>query len=441
MITILWTLFEIAINIYQGAMATYFVYTFLGSKRNSILTRWATLVFILIYSLAICIENYLIGHLKYYYAIVYIVLLVIYSSLILKGTIAKKLFAAVMSNVIILISSALWGNMAAVIFDEKLEFLMTTPSPERFMTIVTVQLWIFYVMFISLRLFNKFDKKDDNSVFQWSIVSVMLIISIIIGAYINYAVIGNSERIGLFSIFIFMCVVLMNILVCYLLTDLLKKNRAVNEVNLLKQTQDYNRQYIENMKTEYETVKKIRHDYKNSFLALSALLENGEIEKAIEQIDKNIGAMSETEIFVDTNNTVVNAVINAKLSAAKSLGVECECLVAGDVSDIDDIDICRLLSNMLDNSITACQAEQNLKKSISLSIRGDSSSYIFTVKNTISESVLEKNPQLISTKDNQNEHGYGVKIIREIAKTYSGRSDFYEEDGMFCCSVYLRRRK
>lgn len=65
--------------------------------------------------------------------------------------------------------------------------------------------------------------------------------------------------------------------------------------------------------------------------------------------------------------------------------------------------------------------------------------YIFSLKNTISQSVIEKNPSLISTKKNKANHGLGVRIIKEIAEKYDGYSDFYEECGMFCCMAVLRK--
>ncbi|TLW87894.1 sensor histidine kinase [Ruminococcus sp. KGMB03662] len=35
------------------------------------------------------------------------------------------------------------------------------------------------------------------------------------------------------------------------------------------------------------------------------------------------------------------------------------------------------------------------------------------------------------------QHGLGTSIIREIARKYNGRCDFYESEGMFCCQVTL----
>lgn len=445
MINILWMLFEIAVNIYQGFMAVYFVYAFLCGKDIRHFFRPINIVFSIIYASAICVENVLFfsptNKLAYIFVTVYVFILVIYESIIAKASFFKKLFAAIMSNVIILLSSSLCSNITAMVFREQLADLMTTPCAERLIAIITAQLLAFYIMFIVLKLFGHTNKKDANSFFEWGIVSIVLTISIIIGAYINYAVVGSRDKLGLFSIIVFMCIVITNILVCWLLFDLVKKNKDINELNLLRQTQEYNRQYIENLQAEYETVRKLRHDYKNSFLLVSALLENGDSEKAKEEISKIVGDIANTEIFISTDNSVVNAVVNSKLSAAKALGIECECYVIKEISGIDDISLCRLLSNMLDNAITASKKEPEGKRLLEFSVMANKISYTLTVKNKISESVIERNPELRSTKKDIRNHGYGVKIIREIAEKYSGRSYFYEEGGMFCCAVNLRKNE
>ena len=445
MINILWTLFEIAVNIYQGFMAVYFVYAFLSGRGFKDFFKPVNIAWSLGYAAVICAENYIFASPEingaYVVAAVYILLLFVYGLIEFKCSIAKKFFAAIMANVIILLSSSLCGNLTAIIFKEKLEVLMTTPSLERFIALITTQLLVFYIMFIALKLFGRTGTARESTVFEWGIVSVVFAISLIIGAYINYAVLWTDDKLGLFSIIVFMCIVITNILVCWLLFDLVKKNKDINELNLLRQTQEYNRQYIENLQAEYETVHKLRHDYKNSFLLVSALLENGDPEKAKEEISKIVGEIASTEIFINTDNAVVNAVVNSKLSAAKALDIECECYVIKEISGIDDISLCRLLSNMLDNAVTACKKEPEGKRLLELSVMANKISYTFTVKNKISESVIERNPELKSTKKDAGGHGYGVKIIREIAEKYGGRSNFYEEDGMFCCTVCLRKNE
>lgn len=409
MINILWALFEISVNIYQGFMAVYFVYAFLCVKDIRQFFRPINIVFSFIYASAICIENVLFfsptNKLAYIFVTVYVFILVIYESIISKASFFKKLFAAIMSNVIILLSSLLCSNIAAMVFREQLADLMTTPCAERFIAIITSQLLVFYIMLVALKLLKRTDMTGGSSIFEWGIVSIVLTISIIIGAYVNYAVVGSRDKLGLFSIIVFMCIVITNILVCWLLFDLVKKNKDINELNLLRQTQEYNRKYIENLQSEYETVRKLRHDYKNSFMLVSALLKNGESEKASEEITKIVGEIASSEIFISTNNPVVNAVVNSKMSAAKALGIECECYVIKEISGIDDISLCRLLSNMLDNAITASKKEPEGKRLLEFSVMANKISYTFTVKNKISESVIERNPELSSTKKDADVHG------------------------------------
>ena len=71
----------------------------------------------------------------------------------------------------------------------------------------------------------------------------------------------------------------------------------------------------------------------------------------------------------------------------------------------------------------------------------DENSYSIDLKNTIDISVLESNPQLLTTKKNRNDHGYGINIIKEISSKYDGYCDFYEESGMFCCRIVMRKRQ
>ena len=444
MTDILWTVFEILINIYQGFMAVYFAYAFLGGEGIKKFFKPVNVAWAIGYAALICIENVIFPNPAdkgaYISAAVYIIYLFVYSLIEFKCGIVKNCFAAIMANVIILLSASLCGNLTSIIFNENLEVLITTPSIERLIAIITTQLLVFYIMFIVLKIFGRSDIAGENSIFEWGIVSSVLVISLVLGAYINYAAVGNRDKFGLFSIIVFMCVVITNILVCLLLFDLVKKNKDINELNLLRQTEKYNREYIENLQVEYETVRKLRHDFKNSFLLVSTLLENGDSKKAKEEITKIVGEIANSEIFINTDNSVVNAVVNSKLSAAKALGIECECYVIKEISGIDDISLCRLLSNMLDNAIAACKKEPEGKRFLELSVMANKISYTFTVKNRISESVIERNPELRSTKKNAG-HGYGVKIIREIAEKYGGRSNFYEEGGMFCCAVCVRKNE
>ena len=92
---------------------------------------------------------------------------------------------------------------------------------------------------------------------------------------------------------------------------------------------------------------------------------------------------------------------------------------------------------MLENAVAACMKSQSDHKCIHLKLSFDEYNYTFNLKNTIDTSVLDENPDLETTKSDNKSHGFGTKIIRDIAEKYNGQCDFYEERNYFCCNVTL----
>ncbi|MCL2020104.1 MAG: GHKL domain-containing protein [Oscillospiraceae bacterium] len=234
----------------------------------------------------------------------------------------------------------------------------------------------------------------------------------------------------------------MNLVTYYLVVNLSAKNIAVKENELLKFQQAYEQQYISNAKLEYETIMKLKHDFKNNYAVIYALLLDNNTEKALHHIEQNIDRINSINSYIETNNDIVNAIINIKVTLAKTLGIQVSCLSVSDFSGIDDSDLCDLLSNMFENAITACvkMKNENVRKQIYLKISSNDLRYTFSMKNTVFDSVFTSNPDLMTTKSDKENHGYGTKIIRSVATKYDGQCDFYEEDNFFCCTVTLSKK-
>lgn len=111
------------------------------------------------------------------------------------------------------------------------------------------------------------------------------------------------------------------------------------------------------------------------------------------------------------------------------------CSSSNNVSGIDDIDLCNLLGNMLDNAIEAAKVCD--KGYIEVSINSDENKLLVIIANSIMQSVLKPNKELASTKQDRERHGYGIKTIKSIAGKYGGVAKFYEEDKMFYCQVLM----
>ncbi len=438
--SILWEVFEISVNFFQGFILVFFPYSYLGDKQNRKFYKSQGIAYSIILAAAISIMNR-ITFFEHFYVLLYIVITFLYANIHLNGSFTKKIFSSIFPSLIIAVSTVLILNFSSILFRTSTEEILSNNNIERCLSIISAQISILCFMILSLKILKKSNNKNsDLAVAEWLLISVVLAISIVICAFLNFSsfeIISPNGRI--YIVIAFMGIILINAVVCYLVVDLGKKNAAVRENEILKLQREYNNQYIKNANTEYDLIKKLRHDFKDSYSVIYTLLSEGKSDKAMEHIKNNIDILSQTEIFVRTNNDIVNAVVNAQMSTAKSFGIDSTCLSVMDFDGIDDVDLCRLLSNMFENAVTACVNSKRNKKQIYMKITSDENNYTFNLKNTIDSSVLTNNKNLHTTKNMNGEHGYGTKIIRDIAVKYNGRCDFYEEDDLFCCNVILKK--
>lgn len=134
----------------------------------------------------------------------------------------------------------------------------------------------------------------------------------------------------------------------------------------------------------------------------------------------------------------MNAILNSKLSIAKSKGIEVLCSSSSNIDGINEYDLCNLIGNMLDNAIEAATKTKNAI--VEVSIISDKHRLMIKVSNSIDKSVLNNNPTLKTSKSCPAFHGFGTRSIKSIAEKYGGNADFYEEGLTFICRVELCKK-
>lgn len=436
---ILWNFFELFINVFQGFATCYYTYKYLNNngKFKSFLFSKG-IIFVVIMTSAITLVNY-ITIFEHFWLLLYVMILFIYAMTELKGNILEKIFSSFLPLLIIIISSAFISNFYSTLFGIKFEVILSAQSFPRFIALISTQLMMIYLSMISLKILRK---KGDNSlsIRECLLIISILIISIAVSTFLNIISLKNPSLNGhYFVVLAFLGILIINITVFYLVVDLSNMNLAIRENELLKLKHEYSQQYVSSANTQYEVIRKLKHDFKDNMSLLYELIQKQKYSQALSYIDNYREELANTETIIKTNNDIVNAVVNSKLSVAKSYGINVVCMCVSDFIGINDIDLCSLLSNMLENAITSCKSCTKESKRIYINISSDKYRYVFCVKNTIQCSVLQKNPYLHTTKKDRSEHGIGVKIIHSIALKYNGNVDYYEENSEFCCNVILKR--
>lgn len=186
----------------------------------------------------------------------------------------------------------------------------------------------------------------------------------------------------------------------------------------------------------HQNVRQLKHDMKNHLMVLTSYLNSEEYDQARAYISELLDKFSMMHSYIETGNVLLNHILNEKLSYAKSMGI----LVKAEIENLaftkmSRMDFSALLSNMLDNAIEALLREK--EGEIQVMISAQRGYETICVKNQISSSVLAKNPNLETSKEEKDMHGLGVGKIKAIVTQYGGMADFYEEADFFCVKVFI----
>ena len=200
---------------------------------------------------------------------------------------------------------------------------------------------------------------------------------------------------------------------------------------------DYEKQQdmAEEVRRIQEQIRALKHDMKNHTLVILSYLEENRIKEARDYAGEILDKLNKMYTYVNVGNSLLNYIINNKLSRAKERGMEIKAEIENlAFDDMDSVDFSALLNNLLDNAILGASESQD--KKLEVQIMAKKGFDIITVKNSIDESVLAKNPEFVSTKEEPG-HGYGMKQIRSIVEKYQGSIDIYEKNNMFIVSIML----
>lgn len=125
-----------------------------------------------------------------------------------------------------------------------------------------------------------------------------------------------------------------------------------------KQIAAYQRELIETHYAEvdnmYRQIRGWRHDYRNHIQVMKAYASNGDWDAICRYLDELDTDLSTVDTVIKTGNSMTDAILNSKISLAKSKNIE----VVADAHipvklEISELDLCCIIGNLFDNAIEA----------------------------------------------------------------------------------------
>lgn len=430
----IWTVFEIIVSLFESCVVIHFICVFL---KNDFKTKRGKLVFILGVALDF-ISVTIINHISVYEGItgaVYILIYAIYSVLFFYDSFLRKIFVSIITVVVMLSVSVGMTGLISTVFSSSLTAVYEPKTVERGCTVISVQILLICIYDLILKYSVVSLKKTE-----WKLILSILSISFITTALIHVVIINADIEKYYVRLLVVseLGIIILNIVCFYMTYTLSKSNSETEKFRMQKQQEEYRAQYAENIKSQYDEICRTRHDMKQNLAVILTLHKEEKYKEAGEYAEKISDKLAKLEIFIDVGNDFINAILNSKLSMAKERKIKVMCVSSSDIKGVEVTDLCNLLGNMLDNAIEA--AEQCSNGFIDVSINSDENKIHVIIANSIKGPVLKNNCNLISTKKDNNIHGYGVKTIRSIAEKYGGTANFYENESVFYCQVIMYKQ-
>ncbi len=197
--------------------------------------------------------------------------------------------------------------------------------------------------------------------------------------------------------------------------------------------------HYSNMVEKNRDMRVFRHDFKNNLISVRALIGGGQYNEAEKYIDELYGRLDATKNAFSTGNHLADAILAEKNSAAVSQKTEIDFDGIIPSDGIDNIDLCTILANALDNALEASKSIENAIINVRAAV--NSAVFMLTVSNPTLQPVEIKNNRVKTTKADSVNHGLGIGSIKNAAKKYNGEVNLKYEDGHFTVEVMMIMRK
>lgn len=219
---------------------------------------------------------------------------------------------------------------------------------------------------------------------------------------------------------------------CYRL-KLLQKEKvfASRQNNLLKKN-------YEMAQAAYETNAKLYHDMNNHFVLLQSYLADGKVAEAQSYLETLIGSNAIQNVERWTGVEAIDYILGQKISIAEEQHIKVT-INAEYPKDckIEPVDLCTILTNLLDNAIEGALKGPDNTRKIDVTIRRIHQFILIRISNSAIEPPVLRDGQLVTTKQDKQHHGWGMQSVKSAAEKYNGTVEYSHTDLMFTVSVML----
>ena len=229
-----------------------------------------------------------------------------------------------------------------------------------------------------------------------------------------------------------------NIIVFFLFNSLSTFYERSLKLVISEQEREYYQNQCTLMQNATEDIRSFQHDISNHFMIIEDLLKNEKEKEAFSYILELVNSEKTIPVvYSDTGNIAVDSIINYKLCRAvlNDIDVTVDIIIPKELP-VEIMDLSTILTNLLDNALQALLRLKDNKK-LNIKMTYKKGILLMRIQNTYNGIVKYENGELITTKENHDKHGYGMRNVEIAAAKYDGICQITHDDHIFQSEVLL----
>lgn len=368
-----------------------------------------------------------------------IIQVVFLSSILYKDKFYIRSAYCIMILYVYAIIDVIFGNFAVVAFDEQFIFTLYSSLLYRTLYCIIVKVANALTILLIYRGWRKI--KNDISIKFWAFYNIVILVFLLITTVfiVIYSEAEQTEKTSFLFFIVSSLFFAMSMVVIYFFMEICYGKQRDKELYMLEKGFSALQEKMALQNQNTENFKKIRHDMRKHLVNAVTLIEKGKYETAVELLKNAEDDIGKTAAATNaaSGSEIVDAIIVSKFAVCESRQIVFKFKTERlDKINIDVLDLSSLLSNMIDNAIEA--ASESDDPFVELNIFQYNAYLTICVKNSyIGNKVLVRTSNCpASTKNDSTSHGFGSRIIKDIALKYEGEAT-WEANGSWFMTVVL----
>lgn len=279
----------------------------------------------------------------------------------------------------------------------------------------------------------------EPSTFYWLLLIATTVSSISI-VYILFSIASLPSAMTTISTVALLCINMSHFIIYNKLsetTDILLKNQ------IMQQQINHYKTHFSELKIQDSYLRKERHNLKNQLIIIREYATKNLNSQIINFTSK---LLNEREFGLSTFTSCDNILINTLLNSKNTIACENNINYSLDLKvpptlPFDDVDLCILIGNALDNSFEAILSNTNPAPFVNVTIHYTNGCLYCHFSNSYSDSLHPDSTYLfLSKKRAELGPGYGLYSIKNIVEKYNGIMQIDTENSIFSLklSLYVR---